>query len=203
MSTPADTPHPASTPQGPAAPPQRPQDATGGGGESPAASGGAPVPHRGAESFGQLLTRAAAMFSDDEPAAPTPDGLREQIAAALTAWTAQAAPRGARLPEVVTANSLSRADAVLSVVQPILDERDRRIATLEHVARGNKRHVQVMHEELTDAQRRAERAEAAVQRVRAIHTHGPRTNTCNEDGAVWPCDTIRALDCTDTPKETR
>lgn len=62
-----------------------------------------------------------------------------------------------------------------------------RIATLESVAAGNKRHVQLIVPEL-------ERAEAAIARVRAIHTHGPRTNTCNDCGQPWPCEVTRALD---------
>lgn len=41
--------------------------------------------------------------------------------------------------------------------------------------------------------RRADRAEAAIERVRKLHTRGPTTHTCNEDGAFWPCETIRAL----------
>jgi len=32
-----------------------------------------------------------------------------------------------------------------------------------------------------------------LDRVRALHTHGRRTNTCNDCGMFWPCDTIRAL----------
>ena len=67
-----------------------------------------------------------------DPAPPTPgDGLREEIAAALTAWTAQAAPRGARLPESVAKNSRARAHAVMAVVQPRLDAAHRRAEQAE------------------------------------------------------------------------
>lgn len=41
--------------------------------------------------------------------------------------------------------------------------------------------------------RRAEKAEAAIERVRQIHTHGPRTNTCNDCGQPWPCEITRAI----------
>ena len=44
------------------------------------------------------------------------------------------------------------------------------------------------------AEERAEKAKAAIERVRAIHTHGPRTNTCNDCGQPWPCEVTRALD---------
>ncbi|MER5600533.1 hypothetical protein [Streptomyces sp. NPDC002265] len=40
---------------------------------------------------------------------------------------------------------------------------------------------------------RAEAAEAAVERVRQIHNHGTRTDTCNDCGQPWPCEVIRAL----------
>lgn len=56
------------------------------------------------------------------PTHTLPDSLRDQIAEALTAWTARhAAPNGARLPAIVRENSLSRADAVMPVVQAALD----------------------------------------------------------------------------------
>jgi hypothetical protein len=41
---------------------------------------------------------------------------------------------------------------------------------------------------------RAEHAESALERVRAIHNRGGRTNTCNDCGQPWPCEVTRALD---------
>lgn len=43
------------------------------------------------------------------------------------------------------------------------------------------------------AEQRADQAEAAIERVRAIHSHGRRTNTCNDCGQPWPCEVTRAL----------
>ncbi len=68
-----------------------------------------------------------------------------------------------------------------------------RIATLEHVATGNRRHVQYAVPEL-------ERAEAAIARVRDLHYQqdGAYCAICTEDfgrlQADWPCPTIAALD---------
>ncbi|MFH8336932.1 hypothetical protein [Streptomyces sp. AM6-12] len=45
-----------------------------------------------------------------------------------------------------------------------------------------------------EAVQRAEHAEAAIARVRAIHSHGRRTNACNDCGQPWPCEVARALD---------
>lgn len=39
----------------------------------------------------------------------------------------------------------------------------------------------------------ASRAEAAIARVRQIHSRGPRTNACNDCGQPWPCEVARAL----------
>lgn len=65
-------------------------------------------------------------------------------------------------------------------------------------ARGQLRLADGMRQQNLDsaaaAIQRAERAEAAIARVRAIHTHGPRTNTCNDCGQPWPCEVTRALD---------
>ncbi|MET8746372.1 hypothetical protein [Streptomyces sp. NPDC004728] len=36
-------------------------------------------------------------------------------------------------------------------------------------------------------------AEAAIERVRQIHTSGPRTDACNDCGQPWPCEVTRAL----------
>jgi hypothetical protein len=58
--------------------------------------------------------------------------------------------------------------------------------------------IRLRNRQWREAKQRAEQAEAAVERVRAIHTHGPRTNTCNDCGQPWPCEITRALD---EPKE--
>jgi hypothetical protein len=76
-----------------------------------------------------------------------------------------------------------------------LDALYARIATLEHVAAGNKRHVQLIVPDL-------ERAEAALTRVRALHRKASHGDTCVYCAhgqrlgydTTWPCDTIRALD---------
>lgn len=41
---------------------------------------------------------------------------------------------------------------------------------------------------------RADRAEAALERVRRIHTRGRITGACNDCGQPWPCEVTRALD---------
>ena len=123
--------------------------------------------------------------------ATAPDALRDQIAEALYQWTTKQAAGGpARLltrdETVLWENSLARADAVLPVVAAALTtERD-------------------------DARKRAEQAEAAVQRVRDLHVrddsspHGPWCGTCL---APWPCRTRLAAEPdrpADPPaKETR
>jgi signal transduction histidine kinase len=79
-------------------------------------------------------------------------------------------------------------------------ELEQRVTTLEHVARGNKRHVQAIVPEL-------ERAEAALDRIRALHqpveyrghticAHCSAWGGNSTDNAPqpYPCDTIRALD---------
>jgi hypothetical protein len=81
-----------------------------------------------------------------------------------------------------------------------LADAQRRITTLEHVAKGNKRHVQQIVPEL-------ERAEAALDRVRALHhpveyrgqticAHCSAWGGNSTDNAPepYPCDTLRALD---------
>ncbi|MER6607341.1 hypothetical protein ABT282_15865 [Streptomyces sp. NPDC000927] len=45
-----------------------------------------------------------------------------------------------------------------------------------------------------DAERRAEQAEEAIDRVRRIHTRGLLTDACNDCGQPWPCEITRALD---------
>lgn len=52
-----------------------------------------------------------------------------------------------------------------TITSDALDQLHARIATLEHVAAGNKRHVQLIVPDLEAALARAEQAEAAVARV--------------------------------------
>jgi hypothetical protein len=89
-----------------------------------------------------------------------------------------------------------------------LTEARRRIETLEHVAAGNKRHVQLIVPELERAV--AERDQHAAQLTAARKLHQPgkdwswKTFGCTHDGAhearctncghCHPCPTIRALD---------
>lgn len=40
---------------------------------------------------------------------------------------------------------------------------------------------------------------AAIERVRAEHTHGKQFNICRECGVSWPCPTIAALDLPEPP----
>lgn len=42
-------------------------------------------------------------------------------------------------------------------------------------------------------------AEAALDRVRAIHSRGRLTNACNDCGQPWPCEITRALDPAQQP----
>ncbi|MBL1107373.1 hypothetical protein JK361_22665 [Streptomyces sp. 5-8] len=79
----------------------------------------------------------------------------------------------------------------------------REAETARAVAAGNRRHVQLLYAELTEAQ-------AAVARVRALHTRttvqttsGPAAacSGCESDSmsAPWPCPTTEALDGTEQP----
>lgn len=70
-----------------------------------------------------------------------------------------------------------------------LDALYARVETLGHVAAGNKRHVQLIVPDL-------ERAEAAIARVRALHTRVLRMEAlaCAHCGCSWPCATVNALD---------
>lgn len=82
-----------------------------------------------------------------------------------------------------------------TITGPQLDQLYARIETLEHVAAGNKRHVQLLMPEL-------EKAEAALARIRALHQptgvvaaaeHGnpPDCAVCGEN--CWPCPTYQAV----------
>ena len=80
-----------------------------------------------------------------------------------------------------------------------LADYDKRVQTLEHVAAGNKRHVQLIVPDL-------ERAEATIARVRALHRDweaDPGHCAHCQDGMgtplPWPCPTITALD--ETPPD--
>ena len=57
--------------------------------------------------------------------------------------------------------------------------------------------VAMMNAESNKFRLRAERAEAAIQRVRELHyntaTHHP-SGCCSECGGTYPCPTVRALD---------
>lgn len=53
--------------------------------------------------------------------------------------------------------------------------------------------IRLRNQQWRDAKQCAEWAEAAIERVRAIHSHGRRTNTCNDCGQPWPCEVTRAL----------
>jgi hypothetical protein len=75
-----------------------------------------------------------------------------------------------------------------------LDDYERRVVTLEHVAAGNKRHVQLIVPDL-------ERAEAAIERVRHLHRpvgvvaaaefgEAPECAACQRS---WPCQTYNAV----------
>ncbi|MGW0537836.1 hypothetical protein [Streptomyces sp. NPDC003032] len=91
-----------------------------------------------------------------------------------------------------------------SITDDALDALYRRVETLEHVAAGNKRHVQLVVPDL-------QRAEAAIERVRTLHRPMDRAGFvicahCSGWNGVrclgllrdYPCDTVAALD---EPKE--
>jgi hypothetical protein len=50
------------------------------------------------------------------------------------------------------------------------------------------------HQARQQAEQRAEQAEAAIERVRRVHTRGRLTNACNDCGQPWRCSTAAALD---------
>lgn len=92
-----------------------------------------------------------------------------------------------------------------------LDDLYREIDTLRAVCEGNKRHVQIVIADLDAALTRAERAEATIECVRALHARNAHTGDCEHcsardypDYAVpHPCPTAAALDQHgQTPKET-
>jgi hypothetical protein len=85
-------------------------------------------------------------------------------------------------------------DAVwTNVVGPVLDAKDAEIARLRERWESSQLHCH----ELIDRSERAEferdDLKATIARVKALHTRGPRTNTCNECGMTWPCSTVEAL----------
>jgi hypothetical protein len=66
-----------------------------------------------------------------------------------------------------------------TITDDALDALYRRIETLEHVAAGNKRHVQQILPDLW-------RTEAALDRVRALHQEQPG-GLCSHCNVPWPC----------------
>ncbi|MCI3153207.1 hypothetical protein ELQ39_15850 [Streptomyces sp. GB4-14] len=124
-------------------------------------------------------------------------------------------------------NLLARADrghltpGEVAALRELVDAETREADTARAVAHGNLRHVQMLYADLQDAHRRAEQAkaerdryarsemeeqdraeqaQAAIARVRALHVDD--TALCRTCATPAPCNTIRALDGTEQPKES-
>ncbi|EDY52981.1 hypothetical protein [Streptomyces clavuligerus] len=105
----------------------------------------------------------------DPAAATEATGLRERYAAAI--WE-RMNPEGryADCEPRWRADAEADADAVLAVRDEEMARLRARITALEHVAEGNKKHVQMLVPELRQATVRAEKAEAAIDRaIAACH----------------------------------
>lgn len=63
-------------------------------------------------------------------------------------------------------------------------------------ARALREHVETEMREAETARLRTEETQAALDRVRRIHSRGRQTNACNDCGQPWPCEVTRALDGT-------
>jgi hypothetical protein len=123
-------------------------------------------------------------------ASPTPDDdYRQQIEHALanaaTSLTADE-PQSVRVYGLMC----NLADAVLAVRDRRIEQLLARISTLEHVAQGNKRHVQIIAPEL-------EQAQAAIARVRTIKKSPGRSRSnlhanAQDDGWDQALDAVHA-----------
>jgi hypothetical protein len=134
--------------------------------------------------------RVAMQALDDEPTPSRRTGLRDEIANALEAADYSGNMRRGDLADAVMP-VLYREWPWLRAEAEDAAELRRRIATLEHVAAGNRRHVQLIVPDL-------ERAEAAIERVRKLAAR-------IRQGAPWTAndDDIAAhiLAALDEPKE--
>jgi hypothetical protein len=95
-----------------------------------------------------------------------------------------------------------------TITSDALDQLYARIETLEHVAAGNKRHVQLIVPDLEAALARAEQAEAALARVRAeldaINRDAERLDPdCADFQAGYGDASARVRAALDEPKEPR
>lgn len=84
-------------------------------------------------------------------------------------------------------------------------ERARAVQRAEQADAVTTETKRLLERRTTTLRERAERAEAAIERVRALHTRVLRMEAlvCARCGHDWPCDTIRALDGTEQPTTTK
>ena len=127
----------------------------------------------------------------------------------LVATRNQAAPPGPRIAlDDLTSDQLDAlyarledwkqaAGAGMTLTDNLRAERDALAAGVPLVCSDERHKVKVFALEM-----RADQAEAAIERVRAIHSHGTRTNACNDCGQPWPCELTRALDQPQPPTTT-
>ncbi|MEU3528870.1 hypothetical protein AB0E62_34315 [Streptomyces sp. NPDC038707] len=90
-------------------------------------------------------------------------------------------------------------EQALAIARIDLDHAKTDLAVLREVARGYCEHcgrgdATPPPEAYEEQRARAARAEAAIARVREIHSRGVRTNACNDCGQPWPCEVTHALD---------
>ncbi|MFC8491810.1 hypothetical protein ACFUJU_13605 [Streptomyces sp. NPDC057235] len=62
--------------------------------------------------------------------------------------------------------------------------------------------LQALRRQRDTAEAERDAARNALAEIRALHTHGRITNTCNDCGEFWPCSTTQALDRHQTQETT-
>lgn len=109
-----------------------------------------------------------------------------------------------RIPlDDLTSYQLDQLYAERDAVQERLDFHDR--TTLPNLHRRIEADAETIRRwrgRAESAELRAGQAEAAIERVRAVHTRGTRTNACNDCGQPWPCELTRALNQAQQPSTT-
>lgn len=141
-----------------------------------------PLPRRPGDSYEQATGHETTAFTDAAETATYPGELRDRIAALFRH------PPGVERLGDATPGEI--ADAVLAVVQPLLDR------TLDAAAAINGMRAK--------AEARAEQAETVIARVRDLHQRNDQrrpldlsltpTTHCAHCGQDWPCDTVRTLE---------
>lgn len=146
----------------------------------------ATAPHAPEASQGSETSRGGISGRSDDPqSAETLSGLREELRRTVLRRNAANAMRGVHEHRAARLKTeLDHAKAALAGENEVIS------LFMADCTRTAER----LREQVNLWQKAAEQAEAKLDRLREPHTRGPRTNTCNDCGQDWPCETIQTID---------